>query len=85
MKNSSFWMVVSASPGFVLFLIANFTSWFHGINVTAAVLQLVANTLVVIVWRKAFVDSVGFKKFIAFFGIVVPIVLASVTIYRVLL
>jgi len=83
-KNSR-WMLVSGLTGFTFFLIANFTNFFAGLNMLAGWLQLCVNAFVFLVWKKAFLQSCGFKKFVAFFGVVVPVVMASITIWRVLL
>jgi len=85
MKNSNLWMTVSGLMGLAFFLIANFTNLFQGSSVIAGVLQLVVNVFVVSVWAKAFAHSTGLKKFVAFFGIVVPFFTASITIFRVFL
>jgi hypothetical protein len=78
-------MAASGLTGFTFFLIANFTDVFVGLDVAAGILQLFVNTFVLVVWAKAFRESVGLKRFIAFFGIVVPIGMAAVTTCRVLL
>ncbi|QQG50328.1 MAG: hypothetical protein HZB70_01995 [Candidatus Berkelbacteria bacterium] len=84
MKNSTFWMILSGSMGFAFFLIANFSHVFQGANQIAAVIQLAINVFVFVVYWRAYFHSNGLKKFIAFFGIVFPVVMASITIYRVL-
>lgn len=85
MNKNSKWMIISGATGFTFFLIANFTHLFTGSSVLAGCLQLCVNTFVFIVWRKAFVQSYGFKKFVAFIGTVVLVVMASTTICRVLI
>jgi len=86
MKNkNSFWMLVSGLTGFTFFIIANFTKIFVGSDIIAGFLQLTINTFVFIVWIKAFTQSAGFKKFIAFWGVVVPAIMAATTIIRVLI
>lgn len=85
MKHSTFWMSLSGGMGLAFFLIANFTQLFVGANQIAAVIQLAINAFVFVVWTKAFTHSTGRKKFVAFFGIVVPIIMASITVYRVLM
>ena len=84
MNKNSKWMVISGFMGFSFFLIANFTHLFAGSSVLAGCLQLCVNTFVFVVWRKAFVQSHGLKKFVALIGTVVPIVMALTTICRVL-
>lgn len=83
-KNSK-WMTISGFTGFVFFLVANFTDFFVGSSILAGCLQLCVNAFVFTVWTKAFMQSSGFKKFVAFFGVVVPIAMAGITIWRVLI
>ena len=78
-------MTVSGIMGLGFFLIANFTNVFVGLAVIAGLCQLAVNTFVFVVWGKAFKQSSGFKKFVAFFGVIVPLIMASVTMWRVLL
>lgn len=84
MKNS-LWMLISGITGFSFFLIANFTNLFIGSALIAGCIQLAVNGFVFIVWSKAFKQSFGFKKFIAFCGTVVPVVMGSITLWRVFL
>ena len=74
----------SGVTGFTFFIIANFTS-LQNFTVLAGWFQLVVNTFVFVTWSQGFRNSRGFKKFVAFFGVVVPIIMASVTILRVLI
>lgn len=84
MKNTnSIWMVISGAAGITFFLIANFTNTLAGSAIVAACLQLAVNAFVFLVWSKAFLQSSGFKRFIAFFGVVVPFGMATVTVIRV--
>ena len=85
MKRLPFWMGVSGFLGFSFFLIANFTSVLEGLSITAACIQIVLNAFVFVVWLQAYRVAVGFKKLVAWFGVAIPAVMASVTIYRVLL
>ncbi|MCL5666677.1 MAG: hypothetical protein M1383_02805 [Patescibacteria group bacterium] len=85
MEHQTLWMVISGITGFSFFLIANFTRFFAGSSVTAGVLQVGVNAFVFAVWREAFLASAGFWKFVAFWGVAIPLVMASVTLCRVLL
>lgn len=85
MDKNSKWMVISGIVGLTFFLIANFTNIFTGSSVFAGCLQICVNIFVFIVWKKAFLQSSSFKKFIAFFGVIVPCVMAGITIWRVLI
>lgn len=84
-NRNSLWMAVSGITGLVFFLIANFTNVFVWLTVIAGFCQLAVNTFVFVVWNKAFRQSSGFKKFVAFFGVVGPLVTASITVWRVVL
>lgn len=85
MRRQKLWMAISGMTGLCFFLIANFTNLFSGSSVIAGIAQLGVNAFVFTIWRKAFLYSSGFQKFVAFWGVVVPVVMASITIYRVLL
>ncbi len=85
MDKNSKWMAISGFAGLSLFLIANFTNLFAGSSVLAGCLQLAVNAFVFFVWTKAFMQSSGFKKFVAFFGVIVPVMMAGITIFRVLI
>ena len=78
-------MAISGFVGFSFFLIANFTNTFKGLNLTAGVLQILINTFVFVVWLSAFKSSTGKLKFVAFFGMIVPVIMASVTLIRVII
>lgn len=78
-------MAISGATGFSFFLIANFTNILVGLSVVAGVLQLVVNAFVFIVWHKAFAERTGFARFVAFWGVIVPVVMAAVTIWRIFL
>lgn len=85
MKHQKLLEVISGATGLGLALIANLTNVFVGSAVVAGVLQLAVNVFVFIVWRKAFVERTGFAKFVAFWGVVVPVGMAAITIWRILL
>ncbi len=78
-------MMTAGLLSFLFFLISNFTDFFVGSRVLAGLIQLCLNIFVVIVCKNALPHSKGVKKFFAFYGIIVPITLAVVTIWRVLI
>jgi hypothetical protein len=78
-------MAYSGFLGFLFFVIANGTNFFSGASVIAGCIQLCINTFVFITWSKGFKQSKGFKRFVASFGVIVPLILATVTFWRVLL
>lgn len=82
---NSRWMFVSGLTGISFFLLANFTHLFRGSSVFAGCLQLCANAFVFVVWTRAFKESKGFKRFVALFGVVIPVIMAGVTLCRVLI
>jgi len=85
MNKDTGWMIASGVVGFLFFLIANFTNFFAGASVLAGCLQLCVNAFVFVVWARAFMRSHGFKKFVAFFGVIVPVGMAGVTLWRILI
>ncbi len=78
-------MTIAGLVSFLFFLISNFTDFFEGSRVLAGLLQLCINTFVIIVCKNALPSSKGIKRFFAFYGIVIPITLAVITIWRVLI
>jgi len=84
-RATGIWMTISGMTGFAFFLVANFTNLFIHANFTAGCIQILINTFVFVAWLRGFRESTGFRKFVAFFGIIVPIIMASITIVRVLL
>jgi hypothetical protein len=84
LETNTIWMIVSGAMGFAFFFIANFSRWFKGANQIAAYIQLAINAFVFVSYSTAIDDSVGLKKLIAIAGSIIPIIMASITIYRVL-
>lgn len=86
MKHKNDWlMVLSAFLGFSFFLIANFTEIFIQLNVIAGIIQIVFNGFVFVTWLKGFKESNGFKKFVAAWGVVVPVLLTLITLFGVII
>jgi hypothetical protein len=84
MLNQKQKMAISGVVGFSFFLIANLTNFFQGLNLVTGGLQLLVNAFVFIVWLGAFKKTSGITKFIAFWGVVIPLIMASITIWSVL-
>jgi hypothetical protein len=78
-------MVLSGLLGIGFFVLANLTNLFQGLSFTAGIIQLFINLFVFLVWLKAYKNTTGFTKFVAFWGIVFPFVMATVTLWRVVL
>lgn len=78
-------MMTAGLVSFIFFLISNFTNFFVGSRVLAGCIQLCINAFVIIVCKNALPHSKGIKKFFAFYGIAVPVTLALITIWRVLI
>ena len=76
-------MMATGLISFLFFLISNYTDFFLASRVFAGFIQLCINTFVIIVCKNALPHSRGIKKFFAVYGIVVPITLATITIWRV--
>ncbi|MFA6430346.1 MAG: hypothetical protein WC229_02310 [Candidatus Paceibacterota bacterium] len=83
--NSKKWRVISGIAGLTFFIIANFTNIFAGLNVLAGCLQIVVNVFVFTCWAKAYPRCRGFERFVTFIGVIVPPIMAGITIWRVLL
>lgn len=84
-SNSKKWRIISGTTGVTFFFIANCTDFFEGLNVLAGSLQIVINVFVFITWMKAYLRCCGLEKFVTFFGVIIPPVMAGITIWRVLL
>lgn len=79
-------MAISGITGFSFFLIANFTNTFVGSAVIAGFCQLIVNTFVFVIWSKAYKQSSGFiRSSVTLCGVIVPVIMASITLVRVLL
>lgn len=85
LQRTSTWMAVSGVLGFGFFLVANFSFIFLELNILSALVQVVINGFVFVTWRRGYRESSGFKKFVTFWGVVTPIVMASITIWRVII
>jgi hypothetical protein len=83
--NSKKWRVISGITGFSFFLVANCTNFFAGLNVLAGCLQILVNVFVFVAWVKAYPRCHGFERLVTFIGVIFPPVMASITIWRVLL
>ena len=85
MGNHRRWMAISAVTGLAFFLIANLTDFFVGLNVVSGLLQIVINILVFVTWLRGYRSSHGRERFLAFFGVIAPPILAGITLYRVII
>lgn len=79
------WMAISAVTGLVFFFIANFTSFFAGLNIVSGLIQIAINIFVFVTWLRGYRASHGRERFVAFFGIIAPPILAAITLYRVII
>ena len=87
-------MTISGICGLSLFLIANpFVLEYFGAvynptivqsGLFAGLLQICVNAFVFITWTNGFMKERGFKKIIPAFGVVIPFIMAAITIYRVI-
>lgn len=85
MSNNRRWMTISAATGLAFFLFANVTHVFMGWNVVPGLIQIAINMFVFVTWLRGYRASHGRERFIAFFGIIVPPILAGITVYRVII
>jgi hypothetical protein len=53
--------------------------------VLAGCLQVSVNCFVFVVWTRAFRRSSGVKKFVASFGVIMPVIMAGTTLWRILI
>ena len=83
--NSKKWRIISAIAGLSFFLVANCTNLFENLNILAGCLQIMVNVFVFVCWMKAYPRCHGFEKFVTFIGVIVPPIMAGITIWRVLL
>lgn len=83
MSNHTIWMVVSAIIGASCFVIIHFTKLLKN-PTRAAVLQLSANSFVFLSWGAGFLAAHGLAKLFAFGGVVVPVIMATITVCKVL-
>jgi hypothetical protein len=83
--NSKKWRMISGIAGLVIFILVNYSKVFLGLNVLAGSIQLIVNAFVFIAWIKAYPRCYGFEKFVTFMGVVFPPVMATITIWRVIL
>lgn len=77
-------MALSGILALSFFLVANFTSIFIEIKVLAGIIQLILNAFVFVTWLAGYKRSVGFKKFVAAWGVAVPVIMAAITLFRVI-
>jgi hypothetical protein len=70
--------------GLLTFFIANFTT-INNLSVICGCIQVTVNFFVFICWLNAYKKSKGLIKFVAFWGVVVPPIMAMITFCRVLL
>ena len=78
-------MAISGALGLIFFLIANFTQALTGLNFLAGCIQIAINVFVFLSWKRGFLESGGLAKFVALVGTVVPVVMALITIVRVII
>lgn len=78
-------MGITGAVGFLFFLIANFTHIFEGANIAAGLIQLAINAAVFLAWGRNFLQTQGKERLFSLGGVLVPPVMAAITVWRVLL
>jgi len=78
-------MVVSGLMGATLFVLANIVQLFAGMNLLAGLLQIAVNTFVFFSWKRGYTLSTGRAKLVALIGTIVPCLMASITLVRVII
>lgn len=83
LERHRFLMILSGVLGLAFFIFANFD--FIGNEVLFAYAQILINSFVFFSWGYGFIKAKSFfEKFVAFWGVIVPIVMALITIMNVL-
>jgi len=81
-------MVLSGATGLSMFLLANFYLKKHkGWRLTTALLQISANAFVFVSWLGGFLQATSgtIAQLAALIGFIVPIIMANITLIRVVL
>ncbi len=78
-------MAISGGCGLIFFFVINFTNVFHGADVLAGCTQIVINAFVFWAWIRKFLSSQGLQRRFAFCGVVVPVIMASITFFHVII
>ena len=76
-------MMLTGLFSFLFFLISNFTNFFKGSSIVSGIIQVLLNVFVIVVCINALPHSRGIKKFFAYYGILIPLTLALITVVRV--
>ena len=84
-KSTSRLMAITAVSALIFFLIANITATLVEWKIVSGLIQIGLNFSVFMAWQHGYKTSGGLKKLFAFGGIVMPIVMAGITFFRVLL
>ncbi len=84
--NDKLWMTISGFFAFTFFLITNFTNLFIEIKLIVGILQIMLNVFVFITWLRGYKNTQKLlKKLVVSLGIMIPPIMATITIVRVLL
>lgn len=80
------WMIVSGAVGFAFFLTCNFylkqvVEW----RTLTALGQIAANTFVFVTWRRGYLQATGRLRTFCLIGATVPVMMATITVCRVLI
>jgi uncharacterized membrane protein len=84
-KTARILMLVSGLTGATFFILANFVHVFEGSNLLAGLIQLCINTFVFFSWKRGYETHSGKAKTFALIGTVVPCVMASITLFHVII
>lgn len=83
-EQKDLWMKLSGAAGLSVFILIHMKV-FGSCTWAAAVTQLCVNAFVFTVGMKVFPSSTGRRRFLAFFWVFVPPIMAGITVYRVFL
>jgi hypothetical protein len=79
-------MAISGALGLFFFIVANFTHVLLSLNILAGWIQIAINVLVFVTWLKGLrTATTPWQRFVAAWGVAVPVVLTGITLFRVLI
>jgi uncharacterized membrane protein len=84
-KTARILMVVSGLMGATFFILANIAHLFVGLNLLAGIIQICINAFVFLSWKRGYETHTGKAKTVALIGTIVPCIMASITLIRVIL
>lgn len=78
-------MAISAVTGLVFFVVANFSRFLVGLNIVSGLIQIGLNVFVFVTWLRGYRVARGRERVVALSGVIAPPILASITLYRIII